>query len=277
MNLIVGTPPSMAICVLDNFISRFIKLLVSCKWYSQLYLKLVTLCREKLCRFKVQDMEFVKLERQHADEVVSLMADMFMKHEPTFSCLKVPVGTATHYCKLVVNRAINDNVSLVAITTKENKIVGAIANFLDDGEPIEGDINDTALLRPMTPISSIVDLLKARFYDLEEVKELQQSGNVFMELHMVAVRDGYHGQGIARRLIQESLLMGMAKGAKMAYGEATNPITQHITQGTLGFVQVGEMIEYTTFEYDDKRPFSDMPAAYMGAILVVKSLNYSRL
>ncbi|XP_070537913.1 uncharacterized protein [Ptychodera flava] len=213
------------------------------------------------------------LEAQHRVDAVELLTDVFPRKEPTLNFLQAPYESVKHFNEIAVNRAIRDGIATVAFDNEANKLAGVFACFLISQEH-EGSeyFADVKLLAPVKPVVDLFAVLRARFYQLEEVKAEQSRGSKFVEMYLIGVQDGYHGQGMARRLIEYSLKLGKAKGAKMAYAEVTSPITQHIAASDSRFIRVGDMIEYATFEVNGEKPYACMPSEWRGAVLSVTNL-----
>ncbi|XP_070549543.1 uncharacterized protein [Ptychodera flava] len=218
-------------------------------------------------------MELVKLDESHGTDAIALMTQILMNKEPVFSCRKVPFDIAREFNEAIVNRAIRDEVSVVAIDTATNKVVGVMANLLVSGASEVDEVY--AKCEPsewLSPVFVLLEKLKERFYQLEEVRKIMSRERQFMNVSIVVVSDGYHGRGITRQLLEKSTEMGKSKGARMVYSELTSPISQHIFKTTPGFVQVGELIEYREFQSDGVKPFAGMSSDFKGAILCMKRL-----
>ncbi|XP_070537605.1 uncharacterized protein [Ptychodera flava] len=217
--------------------------------------------------------EIKALKESHRADAVESLTDVFWRHSPMLKHLGASYECVKHLKEIAVNRSIHDGVGTIAIDTEKNKIAGVLTAFLKTHERDGSeDYGDSHLLRPVMPYLDLVAVLRARFYQLDEVKTEQSRGSMFLEIYQVGVGDDYHGHDLTPRMTFNSFKRGKLKGAKFAYSEMTNPITHNIAARMPHVVQIGDMIKYAAFDVDGQKPLADMQAECRGAIIVMTKL-----
>ncbi|XP_070537631.1 uncharacterized protein [Ptychodera flava] len=218
-------------------------------------------------------LEFGKFQKSQESEAIELLTSTFLNHEPMTNYLQSPLKALVHFNTVVVDRSLRDDISTVAIDTKLNRVIGFQASFLISSPNEKADFDESAeILEPLQPITDILARVQERIFQLDKVKTIFASGEKCMELFMVGVSDGYHGHGILKQLLHDSVELGKSKGAKMVYTKLTGPVSQHIFAKAPGFAQIGDVEPYTTFESRGHRPFRDMPPENKGIVICVKQL-----
>ncbi|XP_070537910.1 uncharacterized protein [Ptychodera flava] len=207
------------------------------------------------------------LQESHRAGAIELLTDVFYRHGPVLKYLGASCECVKHLNEIAVNQTIRDGVGTVAIDTEVNKVAGVLTSILKSHEKDGSEDYDLKLIRQVKPYLDVIAILRARFYQLDEVKAEQSRGNRMMETYQVGVGDDYHGRNLILRMIYHSFKLGKLKGVKFAYSEVTNPIVQHVLSKDPGFVFIGDMIKYANFETDGWKPLAGMPADCKGAVV----------
>jgi hypothetical protein len=181
--------------------------------------------------------------------VVSLIAESFIKNEPLTKYTEIEYDVFYKFCENVIVNSFKDNLCLVARNI-EGMIVGCLVaeNISTTNAPI------------MLEMQAIVDLLEGLFqYYTDEIK-LEKT----LHLYMVATKIGYEGNNICFTMIQALIKEGIEQKYKYIITELTSKGTQHICINKLNFKPLYEL------HYKNLEPFKDLDGK---CILGIKKIS----
>ena len=199
------------------------------------------------------------LQKQHVREVTELFINSFRNYEPITKRLNVSREDYTPFVEEVVQKAIKDGMSSVAVD--ENKHVIAFIIAEDMANPFMPHLSHYPKLKP---VFALLAKLSKPFVD----------GKVFSKgkvahLWVAAVDPKYMGHHMFTELDDATIKMVAKKGFNFAYAEFTNEISEKIIH-QFKLIELCNRIKYDDFELENgQKPFAGIKggaAAYYAAI-----------
>lgn len=161
-----------------------------------------------------------------ADDLAGLFGEVFTVRDPPHVAVGLTAAEFEKFVRVFLPRKDTELLTVVARCTRSGQLAGAMVNDdLASPTPAEyGGVSDR--------FEAIDDMLSQLGAEYLEGKHIRPGE--FLHLFLLGVDPRFAGQGVAQRLVKESLKVGRRYRYKIAVTEATNPTSQHIFR-KLGF------------------------------------------
>ncbi|CAF0786689.1 unnamed protein product [Didymodactylos carnosus] len=196
--------------------------------------------------FPVPQMDLSLMDKEHTDEVFSLISGSFFRDEPLNKCLcfELP-DEPVEFTSLAIKTALQDKCSYVAIDTVTQKVVAVILNIIKskNDETNPWDVSQFKseklryILKVLKCVHGNVDLFQT--FDTDHL----------LHIIVVTIDENYRGLRLTEKLIHSSLERAKQLGIKAAFSEATSLYSSKAFR-KLGFQIYNEVI-YS--KYDETR------------------------
>lgn len=206
------------------------------------------------------------------ESAIECISRSFQSREPMTKALGITLEEFKHCAKILLRKAVKDQLSLVATDNRTGKVIGALIceDFLT--EPPE----DIETVSPkFFPIFELLGGLDEAY----KKKYLVKPGQLY-HICMVGVDKEY--AGLSTRLTKIAEHMARKKGYIASIGEATGPISYKIYTQHLGFREIEgiDRIYYKDFYHEGQPVFRHITECN-SCRLLIKHYNsieeYSRL
>ncbi len=180
--------------------------------------------------------------------VVQLLAKVFSASEPPAVAMRLTPADLERFVGLLCPKAAADGLTIVARDLDSRQIAGVLLtdDFAVPPAPAPGEFSDKFL-----PILAMLDSLDEQYRQSRAIVAGQ-----YLHLFMLAVDEGFAGQGIAQQLVAACLSNGRHKGFTHAVTEATGVVSQHVFR-KLGFTD-RLRVSYRDFTYQGRRVFASI-------------------
>lgn len=199
------------------------------------------------------------LKKVHAKEVTELFVKSFCNYEPITKHLHVDKKEYAPFAEEVIQKAITDKLSSVALDSDNHVIAFIIAEDIAD---------------PFMPRLSRYPKLKPVFDLLTELSKPFMEGKRFAKgkvahFWIAGVESKYMGQHMFTELDDATIKMAAEKGFSFAYAEFTNEVSEKVT-GQFELITLCNRIKYSDFKLQNgQKPFAGLTggaASYYAAI-----------
>lgn len=199
------------------------------------------------------------LQEEHVKSAVNLFIKAFCDSEPITKHLNIRYQDYEPFAKEVIQKAVKEGLSKVAVDKQHRVIACAIADDLAD---------------PFIPHTAHYPKLKPVFSLLTELSKPFLKGKKFIRgkiIHVwiAAVDPSYRGQGLSTKIDMACVESAARKGFDYAYAEFTGQLSENVTH-QFKILKLYNKIEYNDFQYeDDKKPFKGLEGeatAYVATI-----------
>lgn len=220
--------------------------------------------REDKLQYRVET-----LQTQHTKPVIELFIKSFCHFEPITQHLDVKESEYRPFATEVVEKAIRDGLSTVALDKNGRLIAFIIVE--DIANPFRPHLSHYPSL---SPVFELLDELSRPFLEGKTFKK----GKI-AHFWIAGVEKEYMGKGLFTELDDTTIRMAADRGFDFAYAEFTNQISEKVTQH-FKLIELWNRINYSDFRLDNgMQPFKDVEggaAAYCAAIkagIKLDSLN----
>lgn len=185
----------------------------------------------------------VPFNKSDLEQVIHCLSHAFTQ-ETMSKALDINANSYIYLAEIVCQKAIKDQLSLVAKDEKSGDVIGfsILEDFVTELPNL--DSVDARFLPIMNLLGELDDWYKSNY----KVK----CGEI-LHLFMTGVDEQYRGQGIAHKLMEEVFNLAKDNGYRSIIAECTGAITQHI-RAKYGFQAIKE-IEYKTYLYNGELVF----------------------
>ena len=201
------------------------------------------------------DYAILTLQDMHAKSTVDLFIKSFCDSEPTTRHLGISYEDYEPFAKDVVDKAIKDGMSVVAVD-KSNKVIAcAIAEDITD--PFEPELSHYP---KMKPIFALLTKLSEPF-----LKDKKFTKGKIEHIWIAIVDKTYRGKGLSTQIDMACADLAVRKGYDFAYTEFTNDVSEKITHHYPVYKSFNK-IKYDDFQYENEKPFRGLEggaAAYL--------------
>ncbi len=197
-----------------------------------------------------------------ADELTTLLGEVFAHRDPPAIAAGLTPQEFETFVRLLCPQAQTDGLTIVARSAESGEMLGAMLNE-DSASPLPEGLD--GLGPKFEPILDILGQLDAEY---EPARTFARGES--MHLFLLGVASHCAGQGVAQRLVAESLAHGARRGYRLAVTEATNKISQHIFRKH-GFVERVRG-SYADHRYRGRQVFASI-AEHGGPALMDKQLG----
>lgn len=190
--------------------------------------------------------EIKKLTELYRNEAAHCIAKTFSAREAMSQVMNLDYEEMLTFSKAIVDLAINEALSFVAIDTENNKLAAAIISedFKKEGEP-EGF---EEVSPKFGPILQLLEELSSK------IPQPSARGEI-IHFFMVGVLEEYANHKIAEKLAKHAMVYAQGLGYKQAVSEATGKISQHIAKTKFHLNECAS-IDYKDFEYQGHKVFA---------------------
>lgn len=199
---------------------------------------------------------------EDVDELVALLADVFTTADPPAVAVGLDASEFALLVELYRTRAGDQGLTMIARDSQSGALVGALLAE-DSAAPFPEGVE--RLSPKFEPIFDILGQLDGEHRSTRPVFPGES-----VHLFLLGVSGAHARQGIAQRLVSESITRGAALGYRVAVTEATNVVSQHVFR-KLGFVERARR-SYGTFRYGGKAPFAGI-TEHGGPLLLERALR----
>jgi len=209
------------------------------------------------------------MTKDHAEEAFSLACKVFVEGSVLHAAMDISVEEYRRYMEVSFNSMLNQALSLVALNTSNNEIVGCLVacDYLSQNQQTTIDSNIGSALPisaqdPQLSKTTVPDKLKpvnAILDSLDEIyrKNRQLRAGQCMLVDMAVVTHAERGQGIYRKLREAAHRVGKDAGFSLVVGELSSAATQRLCVNRFKHKVCAE-IEYSEFAYNGDTPFASI-------------------
>ncbi|CAB9513416.1 Phosphopantetheine attachment site [Seminavis robusta] len=210
---------------------------------------------------RVLNKSFIAEKPSHRDDIISMVATSFAEGEPFCKFLGITADLLKeHLVEALVDKCIEDELSLVCMDNETGRIVAAMLNedFYDTMNPDEEASEDLARDLPEAiPIFALLELLDTQLVGEKFGSAAGVKQNEVLHAFMGATSKQYSGRGLASRLRKLTADYAREKGFASVVVEPTNPATQHIWTNKLGGTVEYDVAAKDFMMLDGSKPFAN--------------------
>ncbi len=189
---------------------------------------------------------YQRLVPSQKEALIRCVQASFPLDEPMAVSLGLSLDAYYAYTKKVCERAVSDNLTIVA-TTEHHGILGFCINEDLASAP---SYSQEPIHPKMLPLVAFLEELDHRYF---EKRGKPIAGEVF-HLYMLGVAPAFRRQGMARELLEQSFRVARSAHFQSAVAEATGVHSQAMLK-SLEFTEVAK-VDYPSFQYHGQRPFA---------------------
>lgn len=197
-----------------------------------------------------------------ADALVKLFGEVFSRRDPPAYAVGLTAGEFEDLVRLFCPKAAGEGLSTVARLAGTGEMVGAL--LTEDCASAEPEGTDR-LSEKFDPIMDILGELGGEYWAGRAARPGES-----IHLFLLGVAERFGGNGVAKRLVADSLELGASRGYRLAVTEATNKVSQHVF-GKHGFVERVRR-SYASHRFDGRAVFASI-AEHGGPMLMDRSLE----
>ncbi|XP_070553491.1 uncharacterized protein [Ptychodera flava] len=223
-------------------------------------------------RSKTRGLKYEFLSEHRMTEAAVLITEELLKHSPMIRHLKIPQHVYLQRNMALLEQAMRSGEALVAIDENSEKIVGvSVAVIVSSLDQFAYFVNPTAC-EQYRPVGLVASRLAGYFFEFEEIKTLQSTGEQFLGIEIGVIKESYWRTGLLTVLVNLSMESARLKGVRFVFARTVN------TQGDLfmnklnGFEELGEIF-YRDFDIDGVKPFEDIDPQYKSAKIYICRSN----
>ncbi len=208
---------------------------------------------------KKEDFTIRTLGREHMQDVKKLFIKTFCDHEPITKHLGVQYDEYEPFVMEVIQKAVKDGLSVVALDNNNHIIACAIAE----------DITD-----PFMPHPELYPKLKPIFALIKQLDEPFMKGKHFksgkISHSWIAMVDrSYQGHGLSTAIDLACTNLAASKGYDFTYAEFTNTISEKIVNH-YSVAKKLEELSYDDFTFQGSHPFEGVKGGAATYILGIR-------
>lgn len=186
----------------------------------------------------------VTLESEHVKSTIDLFIKTFCNYEPITKHLHITADEYEPYARDMVQKAVKDGLSKVAIDDNHKVIAFHIAEDL--ANPFHPVVSKYPKL---APIIALIDQLANPFVQ----GKVFHKGKIIHAM-IAAVDVNYQGHGLSTVIDMAAIESAARKGFEFAYTEFTNEKSEKVAKH-FRLSKEFNSIAFATFEYQGKKPF----------------------
>jgi hypothetical protein len=192
------------------------------------------------------------IQQGDLEQAIRCVVEAFTQHEPMTTTLGISLDEFRPFAKIICEKAIRDQLSLVAKEKGTNNVAGfSLAEDFISEPPEELE----KLSNKFHPIFALLN-------DLDEAykKASRLAEGEILRLFMGGACFAFRNMKIVTTLIEAQLRLAREKNFLGVVAEVTGPISQHILIDKFSFRKI-KQIEYKSYVYRGKKVFSDIEEA----------------
>jgi hypothetical protein len=204
--------------------------------------------REKIVNQIKTEYSFATLTSEHEAPAIDIFIRAFCDSEPTTKFLGIQYSEYEPFAQEVIQKAIREGLSKVAIDKNGKVVACAVAEDLAS---------------PLVPNFVRYPRLKPIFDFLDELSSPFVSGKQFfpgkiLHLWIAAVDDGVRGQGLSTEIDMTCIQSAAQHGYQFAYAEFTNDISAKVTKH-FKVLSLCNKLKFNDFRVGGRPPFEGLP------------------
>jgi len=181
-----------------------------------------------------------------SQEAFSLACEVFVNASVLHTAMNVSIQEYRHYMDAYFDSICSQSLSLIAIDTQTNKLVGCLI-------ACDYSTQEYSLMSVPNRLKPVNALLKSLDNLYRKNRQIQKGQ--FMLVDMAAVSPIARGQGIYTKLRKAAHCVGREAGFSVVVGELSSAVAQQLCINKLNHKVCAEIM-YSTFEYKGQRPFA---------------------
>jgi len=211
----------------------------------------------------LNDFEIVAFEEQYLEQTVELVSESFTSREPLGVSLGLQKEDFNIFSEKICTNCLSDNLSFVALHRISRNVIGFCLSE-DFASSLTGEFEIPEFLNPIFALLDSLDQLYVKSYGEVKVGEI---------VHVFMSGTSSHVEGTAIILALEKKVLEVAASLnyKRAVTTCTHSVTSYIAQ-ELGY-QRRYAVQYESFEFENKRLFSNVVDPHKEAVLFEKVLE----
>lgn len=246
------TGNNATICVLPNVTKKLINQ----------FLKDLILEKEKIMANTINKVEYTihTLQEEHTKSAIDLFIKSFCDSEPITKHLHILYQEYEPFAREVIQKAVREGMSKVAIDKNGKVIACAVAEDL--ANPF---IPHIAHYPKLKPILELIDELSKPF-----IQGKKFINGKITHVWIAAVDPAYRGLGLSTEIDVACVEAAARKGYDFAYAEFTNELSEKVTS-QFKILQICNKIKYDTFKsHDGMMPFKGMEGAAASYVATIR-------
>lgn len=242
------------ICVLSNVTSELIDRFIADLRHDKDNMNMVNITIKQKVEYKIQ-----LLTKEYMRSTADLFVKSFCDSEPITRHLNMQYHEYEPFVYQVLQKAVRDQLSVIAIGPDNKVIACSIAEDITDLFVPQLD-----LYPKMKPIIALLDQLSAKFLQ----NKIFIKGKV-AHVWIAMVDPAYRGLSLSTAIDQACGKVCLDKGYEYVYAEFTNEVSEKITRH-YPFSQVMNYIDYEDFTWGGTQPFLGLPGGATAYIVGIK-------
>lgn len=210
----------------------------------------------------LNDFEMVAFEEQYLEQTVELVSESFTSREPLGVSLGLQKEDFNIFSEKVCRNCLSESLSFVALHRLSGNVIGFCLSE-DFATSLAGEFEIPEFLNPIFSLLDSLDQMYIKSYG--DVKE----GEI-VHVFMSGTSSDVEGTAIILALEKKVLEVAASLKYKRAVATCTHSVTIYIAQ-ELEYKQ-RYAVQYESFEFEDRRVFSNVPTPHKEAVLFEKVL-----
>ncbi len=210
----------------------------------------------------LNDFEIVAFEEQYLEQTVELVSESFTSREPLGVSLGLHKEDFNIFSEKICRNCLSESLSFVALHRLSRNVIG-FCLCEDFATSLAGEFEIPEFLNPIFSLLDSLDQMYIKSYG--DVKE----GEI-VHVFMSGTSSDVEGTAIILGLEKKVLEVAASLKYKRAVATCTHSVTIYIAQ-ELEYKQ-RYAVQYESFEFEDRRVFSNVPTPHKEAVLFEKVL-----
>ena len=216
-----------------------------------------------------------RLYREDFEEAVRVISQAFIDKEPMIQHIGTTPEEMYQLCKVFMEQAIDDDVSLI-VKNQNGEIIGGTLC-----RDVKTEIDFSALPERFGPLFDMLEELVEAGIPQSEFEKMERGEGI--EIFTTGISFNKSEKGVGRWLIECASTYFAEKGYKFSFSESVSPITQSL-RTQCGFKALSS-VDYEEFDRDGENPFSGItfadyptsvklfPEGRAGVVMMCKTFN----
>ncbi|MEK6888605.1 MAG: GNAT family N-acetyltransferase [Nanoarchaeota archaeon] len=200
----------------------------------------------------MQNLTYTLLTEDDLTSAVKCVVETFLYDEPMTKNLGITAKEFEYFAKIICEKMIEEKLSYIC-KDGSNRVVGFCLNEDLITNPPSGIENVTTKMEPIFNILEKLDKLYLKCRAKER--------NIFFHMFMLGVLRESRGQGIAQKLVANSIKLAKSKSFSKIVTEATNINSQTLFTKKFNFKELHKT-DYKKFENNRLKVFQNIGEKY---------------
>ncbi|MGB7712859.1 MAG: phosphopantetheine-binding protein [Microcoleus sp.] len=211
----------------------------------------------------LSDFEIVPFEEQYLEETVELVSESFTSREPLGVSLGIQKEEFNIFSEKICINCLCDSLSFLALHRLSRNVIG-FCLCEDFASSLAGEFEIPEFLNPIFALLDSLDQMYLKSYGAVKVGEI-------VHVFMSGTSSDVEGTAIVLALEKKVLEVAASLNYKRAVTTCSHSVTSYIAQ-ELGY-QRRYAVQYESFEFENKRVFSNVVDPHKEAVLFEKVLE----